>query len=1096
MIPMITESRSSTSYDNLQELIDAGGNASDTSLEQYLTPPELVAELSSRLPVRNPATIFDPQCGSGSLLNSHSLSTVKYGIELDHNKTPGGINLITGNCVKVFEAVEELMPDLRFVVANANPPFGKKWVLADGHQDKRVDSTLATWNFVTRHAKCGFFIANASTIEKFGLHESTDDVEVYFYERRPACCYWKGLRPELEIGVLCWQVPVAVRKDFTPPGVATAFWTRLKTIIDEEKLLRPKFNIYLDDAGFLATYLSQRSTFKLKLKPEQVQRMHRINKCHPLTLTTEKETRDLMRELVDCGIYTIEPAAKEAIEKALAEVRGVACPIMPVSEFETVAYSEEEDALVCHTSVNDLVGEAMVSFTAGKSYKLTTGTYKFVENFKRSKVHFNEETKHTYSAMHDCVLSGNDRYIKLTDDNGQDIHFMDRPRKELKNELPESKLWEYFTKPIVETVTELCKEAVNTNVSILKAIEMLAGYEYYEGQTAYLSRMAVKDCCLAAGETGTGKSLMAISLLAMKSPQRALIIAPQGTMRASRVLADGHQDDEDGEGIAESMSASQWLKELNKFAPYLQIWEIFSYEDYQRILSLNNGQLPMGVFVTYYEAFFSNGARESCPASWDDDKLNQYARSLGLIPLELQKDSMGAVNQCYWCDSIGKEVQGVRCILEPCLSTLIGHHFDCVIVDEAHKCAHLNATITQMLIRLQPKYRFALTATPIFNVVSDIFPLMGWLAVPEWYKGDRRNAAWPYAREDLSKFTSTFLTQERDLTEEEWKKKKDPKWNGQCVKNSPIISSPARLLKLLKPNMAFISKEQCRADYIKPKIVDVRVPMGREQAVLYGHFTNRANVPAKNAYVRAGKQVAYLRNICADPAGFSRRSLAPAAEQPKVRSNLNPKVIAILELTRDILARGEQVVIINSRIGLTNTIEQKLAEISVPIARIDSTMSAEQHAYQANLFKSGRARIMFMGIKSAAAYSFDQCQNLIIGSLEYTWGNFAQAVGRIDRVTNRCVKNVYVILHQNSIEEVQFEAVALKGDAAALCLRGQRIPRDFKPVDGNEILATALKRFDLSGSTPESQCESNWPALRKNLAAALTQGTALINQKN
>lgn len=73
---------------------------------------------------------------------------------------------------------------------------------------------------------------------------------------------------------------------------------------------------------------------------------------------------------------------------------------------------------------------------------------------------------------------------------------------------------------------------------------------------------------------------------------------------------------------------------------------------------------------------------------------------------------------------------------------------------------------------------------------------------------------------------------------------------------------------------------------------------------------------------------------------------------------MNPKVIAILELVREILGRGEQVVIINSRIGLTNTLATKLAEAEVVVARIDSTQEAEQHAYQANLFKSKRAQVM------------------------------------------------------------------------------------------------------------------------------------------
>jgi hypothetical protein len=200
---------------------------------------------------------------------------------------------------------------------------------------------------------------------------------------------------------------------------------------------------------------------------------------------------------------------------------------------------------------------------------------------------------------------------------------------------------------------------------------------------------------------------------------------------------------------------------------------------------------------------------------------------------------------------------------------------------------------------------------------------------------------------------------------------------------------------------------------------------------------------------------------------------------------MNPKVIAILELTRDILARGEQVLIINSRVGLTSTIMDKLSEAGVPVARIDSTLSAEQHAYQANLFKSGKVRVMGMGIKCAAAYSFDNCPNEIIGSLEYSWGTFGQACGRIDRVTNKVKKNIYVILHRNSIEELQYDTVAIKGDAANLCLRGQRIPREFKPVDSSEILAKALDRFDLSGTKPENECEQEWPKLSKAITVAM-----------
>ena len=423
-----------------------------------------------------------------------------------------------------------------------------------------------------------------------------------------------------------WQRDDFDTATFTPPGVLTAFWNRLKGILDEEKLTRPKFNIYLTHDGFLKTYLSQRHTFKKKLTKPQIDRLMRINDAHPLALTTEKETRVLMRELIDCGLYTIEPVALEAIEKALAEVNAIACPIMPVSDFETVAYTEEEEALVCHRSIDAPItdGTNPIKLTAGKSYKLDTGSYKFSEEFIRDKVHFDEERKKTYTKKHQCVLSGTDRFITIKDDWGREFRWMDRPRKDHKNELLESTMWDYFNKPKVNTVAETCKEAVATNQAVLNACEMMAGYKYYAGQLSYLSRVAVKDSALIAGDVGTGKTLLAISMLAMKSPQRALIIAPQGTMRASKI-----EDEDDEDNSEASMSAAQWLKEINKFAPYLQVFEIFSLEDYKQLLALNNGQLPYGVYVTYFEAFFLNKARERSPDTWDDKKLNEWAQLNG-----------------------------------------------------------------------------------------------------------------------------------------------------------------------------------------------------------------------------------------------------------------------------------------------------------------------------------------------------------------------------------------------------------------------------------------------------------------------------------
>lgn len=795
------------------------------------------------------------------------------------------------------------------------------------------------------------------------------------------------------------------------------------------------------------------------LKRTEILRLASIDKQHPLSLCVDVETRRLLESLIESSFYTIQPEARTAITEALKQTDKISVPIMPCTSFEHVAYADHLDNLECIASG--------LGFTAGRKYPLTTGSYRFTTEFTRNKVHFNEETQETYTRPHECRLSGQDRFIRVIDDNGERHRFMDKPDKNDPHQHDESLLWQIFQKPEVKTVKDVNPEAIAQNLAVLRSCEKLCGYQYYPGQLEYLARVGVKDYGYIAAATGCGKSLFALSMIAMKSPNRCLIIAPQGTLRSS--------SDEDDEG--EEFNAAQWVTEIARFAPYLQIYELFSYADYQRICSLNGGVLPMGcVVVSYFQAMFSNGARESCPDTWDDKRLEKELRSITGKPVTLPMDEGQELK--HHCDTIGKEYDGIRCIMQPCLATLIGHEFDMVLVDEAQFVTNLDANVTQMLIRLQPKYRYAFTATPIPNIVSNLFSVMGWLSVDGWFRGGMRNAAWPYAREELNRFNETFLSVERDLTEEAIRAEKDRNWRGKCIKESPVISSPARLLKLLKPTMAYISKQACNPAYQEAKVVDVRVPMGKEQAVLYNYFMDRSNIPANHPLVRARKQTAWLRGICADPHGFRHGG-------PRVSSNMNPKMIATLELCRDLLAKGEQVLIVSARVGFTDSLQDRLADSGVPLCRIDSTVSAEQHTHQANLFKSGKARVCLMGLKCAASHSFSHCIYTIITSLEFSPGSLNQARGRTDRVNSRPGVTIYCILHQHSIEEVIFDVCMVKDDAATICLKGKRVPREFKPVDASEILAQALNNFDLTGAKPEVQCEDNWPLLQAAIRKAV-----------
>jgi len=1109
----IKDTRSGVHASNLQEVLDAatsGKHALQGGQQQYQTPEWLARACSAMFPFGSATAVLDPQCAGGNLLRAVE-SYHRYGSDID-NRFLGRadddkaecISRITASCVHVFDLLDQVDEGrhVQFDCIVSNPPFAIRWK-QPGDAGDTIDSTEWTWKHVikTRLADLGYgyIISNANTLERLGI---ATDPWCYLYQRFPAGGIWKDCNVELGIvhfrrhdnrpkdkpatpTVKHWShVPSErelaefartirfeyVYRPYTSHYKIDEVWEKVAEIVREERLDRPKFNIYLGKDGVLRTYLS--TLAQIKIVPEEIERLASINNCHPLTLTTERETRKLLHHYLTSGIYTIQPEAKKAIADALAEVNSLACPIRPVTDFESVAYAEEEDTLKCRAITRD----PGFSLTPGNRYEVRTGTYSFTEKFSRKKIHYNEEEEKTEIEDHDCQLSGEDRYIEITDDKGRIHRFMDRPSSGLAWHHPETMLWELFERPVVPTVAETCADAYNRNLATMRFNEMIAGFQYFPGQLDYYARMGCKDHGIIGADVGTGKSLGALTMIALKGPRRTLLIAPQGTMRSSG------EDEDDVD-----YQASQWVTEIRRFAPGEPVFQLFSESDLRNILHANAGELPPGIYITYPQAYFSNGGFEHIPDSWENKEEERFCQRFGF---EFTKDRP---NDDYLSRSVGcHNKAGIRCIATPSLATIVearfGDAWEMVIIDEAHLCCNIEAQITKNLIRLQPKYRFAMTATPIPNILSNIFSLMGWVCVPEWHKGGKRNAAWPYAVDEIGRFNSTFLSTEVDLTAQQKAKAAGKKsWRQSGTKFSPVISSPARLLKLLKPNMAYISKEDCNPRLNPCQIIDVRVAMGKEQSALYAYWLDQGNYfpEFKSRLTIAQVQQSRLRGICASPSGLD-------YSRGMCRSNFNPKTVTILQLIVECLRRGEQVVVVAARKGQSSALATRLNDAGIPVARIDSTVAPELHAAEAARFKKGTARVMLMGIKCAQGHSFDQCPNLIIGSLEWSYGTLHQAKGRVWRLTSPKPVKIWCVLHQNTIEELLFDRVATKQDAATLCLQGRRVPRDFQRLDANEIIAEHIVNFDAGDGEilSESECESQWPELRKKLVHALRIGAA------
>ena len=166
---------------------------------------------------------------------------------------------------------------------------------------------------------------------------------------------------------------------------------------------------------------------------------------------------------------------------------------------------------------------------------------------------------------------------------------------------------------------------------------------------------------------------------------------------------------------------------------------------------------------------------------------------------------------------------------------------------------------------------------------------------------------------------------------------------------------------------------------------------------------------------------------------------------------------------------------------MSEELGSRLMDANVPYSRIDGTTS-DSHVSESNAFKRGDTKVMLMGIKCAQAHSFSSCRNLIIGSVEWSYGSFNQAMGRVYRLNSPQDVNIWVILHKDSIEEMMFDKLATKRDAATICLHGKPLPREFRSVKASEVFAEHFCSFDESAECQdEADTEENWWLLRDKL---------------
>jgi len=309
------------------------------------------------------------------------------------------------------------------------------------------------------------------------------------------------------------------------------------------------------------------------------------------------------------------------------------------------------------------------------------------------------------------------------------------------------------------------------------------------------------------------------------------------------------------------------------------------------------------------------------------------------------------------------------------LSYVAPDFYDMIIVDEAHLLQHRHTIMAKALYRMQPDWRYALTATPVGNRVEDCLSMLRWL------------------RPDV----------EIRL----------PFHEEVGVEGRPIVpASPLLTYRALAHAMAPIRKRDIRPDMPPLNIVKVYVDSDPETLAAYRDIEQNFTLKKGSAGQIERVRLTKLRNVCAE-SGFKAHHIAISVE-------------------------ADLGVVVSARIKQTDMIARRLQTL-MRLGRIDSTRDPKKNSAVAAAFQRGELDVLMLGIKCAYGYSFPGCDTIHVASLEWSWGSFAQAVGRVWRVNSQRPVTAYVYLLRGTVEERMFDTVCAKETAASLALYGEAV---------------------------------------------------------
>jgi len=483
-------------------------------LQQYFTPEPWARALASALPSQR-RSLLDLHCGDGSLLRGVATPETRevMALDLDPAAHPGKpkqwaalgcdplVSHFTGDVLDLHALLFETQTLFDLIIAN--PPFSLNWpvkllhpTLAQGLKSQTIDSTHATLRMLPTLLHDdgeAMLIANQSTLKRLHRQFPKDFDRAWLWIDVPN--FFPGVSNDTSIGVLYLsgnhhegpELRYTQRGTTTPAQLASTLdaarreiftarcitqpWeavpsSRLFDACGEEMIRRrdpahSRANVTLDVDGRIRTHVTLYQERCASIDSRLISFLHSLNRKHPLELTLQRGTRLALQEVVDAGIWSISPDARQALDDAIASFNQDRAPLSPASSVQRIGWIDDAEELLC---IRDLH-----HFRAGEKYKLSTETFEWKKEEQRPRYHAGKRDTET------ILVRGTDLRLTLHHPTLSPAHFIFNPERAgtLHTTYSLEDLAHHFAIPETPDITAIHPEQYQKHLSMLDELESI-----------------------------------------------------------------------------------------------------------------------------------------------------------------------------------------------------------------------------------------------------------------------------------------------------------------------------------------------------------------------------------------------------------------------------------------------------------------------------------------------------------------------------------------------------------------------------------------------------------------------------------------------